>query len=213
MEPTLKRGSFSLLAAGLIGYPVAILAYWVLNPAYGLIASAAIIGAHVGHETRTTIANAFALLSCLLAIPATIAAMMTLGDRSPRLAVIGGAMSILGWVAVFGTLILDPVAVQIVAHGPPSEEFVDLFTRLSNSPTIIALNVIAAFHLIGGILLGVAFWRTRLVPRWAALILIIGGPIHFASNIAGILVIDSLTWIALVAANVTILRQLRTSVS
>jgi hypothetical protein len=86
-----------------------------------------------------------------------------------------------------------------------------LFSRLTTSPTIIAVNVLASLHLIGGILLGVAFWRTRLVPRWAAVILIIGGPIHFAANIAGILAIDSLTWIALVAANVTVVQRLRSS--
>jgi len=209
---TLRRNSVPLLAAGLIGYPIGILAYWLLSPAFGLLDSAAIVNAHTGHQTLATIANAFALTGCLLAIPATLAAMLVIGDRSPKLAVIGGAMSILGWFSVFGTLILDPVAVQMVANGPPPKEFVDLFTRLSNNPTIVALNILAAFHLIGGIVLGVAFWRTRVVPRWAAVILIIGGPIHFASNIAGILAVDSLTWIALVAANVPILRALRSTV-
>ena len=205
---TLRQKSISLLAVGLVGYPIGILAYWVLEPAYGLLDSAAIVNSFTGHQTVATIANAFAMIGCLLAIPATLAAMLVIGDLSPRLAVVGGAMSILGWVAVFGTLVLDPVAVQIVAHGAPTSEFVDLFKRLSTSPTIIALNATAAFHLIGGIVLGVAFWRTKLVPRWAAMILIIGGPIHFASNIAGILVVDSATWIALLPANVMILRQL-----
>jgi len=201
-----------LLAAGLIGYPIGILAYWVLNPAYGLLDSAAILRANIGHETIATIATACAFAGCILAIPATLAAMRVIGDQSPKLAVIGGAMSIVGWVAVFGTLTLDPVAAQTVAHGQPSNELVDLFSRIATSPLVIALNSLAALHLIGGIVLGVAFWRTRLVPRWAAVILIIGGPIHFASNIAGILAVDSLTWIALVAANIPILRALRSSV-
>ena len=203
---TLRQKSISLLAVGLIGYPLGILAYWLLEPAYGLLNSAAIVNAYTGHQTVATVATALALIGCMLAVPATLAAMLVIGDQSPRLAVVGGTTSIVGWLAVLGTLILDPVAVQIVAHGPPTKELVDLFTRISNSPTIIALNAIAAFHLIGGIVLGVAFWRTRLVPRWAAVILTIGGPIHFASNIGGILVVDSATWIALLAANVTILR-------
>ena len=208
---TFRRRSLPLLAAGLIGYPVCILAYWWLNPAYGLIDSAAILRADVGHETIATIATVFALAGCLLSIPATLAAMLAIGDESPKLAIVGGAMSIVGWVAVFGTVVLDPVAVQFVAHGSPANELTDLFSRIANSPTIIGLNALAGLHLVGGILLGVAFWRTRLVPRWAAVILIIGGPIHFASNLGGILAIDSATWIALVAANVTILRALRSS--
>jgi len=206
---TFRRRSFPLLAAGLIGYPICILAYWCLNPAYGLLDSAAILRANVGHERIATIATPFALAGCLLSIPATLAAMLAIGDESPKLAIIGGAMSVVGWVAVFGTLVLDPVAVQIVAHGSPSQELTDAFSRIATSPTIIGLNSLAALHLIGGILLGVAFWRTRLVPRWAAAIFIVGGPIHFASNIAGILAVDSVTWIALVAANLTILRPLR----
>jgi len=215
MERTLKRESMFLLAAGLIGYPVCILAYWCLEPAYGLLASAAIVGANVGHGTRKTIANAVALAGCLLAIPATLAAMMTIGNRSPRLAVIGGAMSIVGWVAVFGTLILDPVAVQIVAQGPPAKELVDLFTRLANSPTIISLNILAALHLIGGILLGVAFWRDA--PGSA-----VGGgdthhrrpdPLRVEYRRNSRCRLDSVTWIALVAANVAILRELRSSLT
>ena len=183
----------------------------MLNPAYGLLDSAAILSANVGRQTIATTATAFALAGCILAIPASLAAMMVIDDRSPKLALMGGAMSIVGWIAVFGTVVLDPVAVQIVAHGPPAKELADMFSRLTTSPLIIALNSLAALHLIGGILLGVAFWRTRLVPRWAAVILIIGGPIHFASNISGILFVDSLTWVALLAANVTILRPLRST--
>jgi hypothetical protein len=107
---TLGRRSLPLLAVGLIGYPVCILAYWCLNPAYGLLDSASILRAGVGHGTIATIANAFALAACLLSIPATLAAMLAIGDESPKLAIIGGAMSIVGWVAVFGALMLDPVA-------------------------------------------------------------------------------------------------------
>ena len=205
----LRRITFPLLSAGLLGHPACILVYWVLYPAYGLINSGAILDALEGQTAITTIANAFALASCLLAIPATLAAVVAIGDRSPKLGVIGGAMSITGWVAVFGILVLDPVAIQMVALGPPAQVIVDLFGRVSTSPTVIALNALAAFHLIGGVVLGIAFWRTRLIPRWAAMILVIGGPIHFGSNIAGMLMVDSLTWIALIAANVHIIRLLR----
>jgi hypothetical protein len=204
-----KRFALPVLAAGLFGYPICILAYWWLTPAYGLLDAPAILKATVGHSAPLIIGNALAFAACVFAIAATLAYVAAIGDRSPRLAVIGGAMSMVGWVAVFGTLVLDVVAVQMVAPGAPSKDVTDLFSRIAGSPTIIALNSLAAFHLVGGILLGVAFWRTRMVPRWAAVILIIGGPIHFASNIAGILSIDSATWIALVAANVPVFRRLR----
>ena len=70
---------------------------------------------------------------------------------------------------------------------------------MSSGP-VIALNVIATLHVIGGTMLGIALWRTRVVPLWAGVAATIAQPIHFASNIAGILWIDALTWIALAAA-------------
>jgi len=206
----MRRLSLPLFAAGLLGYPVCILAYWWLTPAYGELNAARVLASVVGHSTSLAIGNAFAFVGCLLSIPAALAYMAAIGDRSPKLALIGGAMSIVGWVAVLGTLVLDPVAIQFVAHGAPSPDLVDLFVRISNSPTIIAFEALAALHLVGGILIGIGFWRARLVPRWAALILIAGGPIHFVSNIAGILIVDSLTWIALVAANVPVISLLGT---
>jgi hypothetical protein len=65
---------------------------------------------------------------------------------------------------------------------------------------VIALNVIATLHVIGGPMLGIALWRTRVVPLWAGVAATLAQPIHFVSNIAGILWIDEMTWIALAAA-------------
>lgn len=206
---SLRRATFPLLVAGLIGHPVFILGYWLIDPAYGSLDPAAIVNSFVGKATVGTLANAFALISCLLAVPATLGAVLVVGDRSPKLAVVGGALSIGGWIAVFGLLILDPVSIQFTLNGPPSKDLVDLFARISTGPTVIALNVLAALHLVGGLLLGIACWRTKVIPLWAAIILTFGGLIHFASNVAGILVVDSLTWIALLIANTTIIQSLR----
>src|SRR5690349_4401440 len=102
----MRRLSLPLFIAGLLGYPACILAYWWLTPAYGELNAAKSLGAVVGHSASLVIGNAFALAGCLLSIPASLAYMAAIGDRSPKLALIGGAMSIVGWVAVFGTLVL-----------------------------------------------------------------------------------------------------------
>ena len=49
-------------------------------------------------------------------------------------------------------------------------------------------------------MLGIALWRTRVVPLWAGVAATLAQPIHFVSNIAGILWIDAMTWIALAAS-------------
>jgi len=203
------KATYPILLTGLIAHPICMLVYWLLLPSYGQLEAQAILKTIAGHTDILSLANAFGLASCILAVPAALAMMITSGDRSPKMVLISGSMVITGWTAFFGVLVLDIVARQIVMAGPPSAEMTELFGYIINDSTIIVLNIIISLHLIGGILLGSVFWSGRLIPRWAALILIIYGPIHVASNISGILIIDSLTWIALLAANTTIIRPLR----
>ena len=119
---TFRRRSLPLLAAGLIGYPVCILAYCVSTRRMGSSIRRRSCVRTSDTQTIATIATVFAFAGCLLSIPATLAAMLAIGDESPKLAIIGGAMSIVGWVAVFGTVVLDPVAGQVVAHGSATSE-------------------------------------------------------------------------------------------
>ena len=154
------------------------------------------------------ITKAFGLAACLLAVPATLAVVTLTADNAPRLAFSGGVMHAVGWIAVFALLLMDVVAVQIALPGPPSAALGDLFVRIMNSSTVIALNILATFHLVGGIVLGIAIWKTPGFPRWAALIWIVGGPVHFLSNINGMLLVDELTWIALIAANIPVIQLL-----
>jgi hypothetical protein len=195
-------------AASLVLYPLLIFCYWWFYPAYGLLDAGAVARAINGHAGVTLVANGFALAGTLLSIPASLALMRVLGDRSPRLALLGGAMSILGWTTLIGALIPDVIAAKLGAHGDLTPASVTLFEQIVNSPTMIALNILVTFHIIGGVLLGVAMFRTRLVPRWAGIAAAITPPIHLASNIAGQLWIDELTWIAVAAAYACVARLL-----
>ena len=94
----------------------------------------------------------------------------------------------------------DVVAVQMVRGGTPTPALFDLYRNIVNSPTMIALESIVLLHVVGGMLLGIALWRTKIVPRWAGVAATITPPIHLVSNIAGVLWLDALTWIALSAA-------------
>src|SRR5438034_536893 len=84
--------------------------------------------------------------------------------RSPRDASSDRRQSYRGRVdRVIGVLMSDLVAVQIVQHGGVTDASLDLFTHVVNSPTMIALNVIVGLHILGGVLTGLALFRTRLV--------------------------------------------------
>jgi hypothetical protein len=184
----------------LVLFPLAILAYWLLYPAYGLLDSAAALRAIDGHAARTATADVFVFTGAFLAAPATLALMGVLNARSPKLATIGGALHLLGWIAIIGVVMGDVIAVQIVRGGTPAPDVVQLYSRIMSSAPVIALNIIATLHVIGGVMLGIALWRTRVVPLWAGVAATFAQPIHFISNIAGILWIDAITWIALAAS-------------
>jgi len=198
---TIVRVRQLVSAVSLVLFPLLILVYWLLYPAYGVLDSAALLRAIDGHAARTAIADIFVFAGAFLAAPATLALMRVLDARSPRLAAIGGAMHLIGWIAIIGVVTGgDVVVVEMVTGGTPSPEIVQLYRRLVISAPLIALNIIATLHVIGGTMLGVALWRTRIVPLWAAVAATLAQPIHLVANIAGILWIDAMTWIALAAA-------------
>ena len=202
----MTRVSQILLAVSMVLFPLLILTYWLLYPAYGLLDSAATLRAIDGHAARTATADVFVFAGAFLAAPATLAIMGVLKPRSPKLAMIGGALHLFGWIAIIGVVMGDVIAVQMVGGGTPSPDVVQLYRQLMSSAPVIALNIIATLHVIGGILLGVALWRTRVVPLWAGVAATFAQPVHFISNIAGIFWIDALTWIALAAAFASVAR-------
>ncbi|MFI6722378.1 hypothetical protein ACIBGM_44415 [Kribbella sp. NPDC050470] len=67
------------------------------------------------------------------------------------------------WAA--GTAGLDPAAITRAAE-------------VTHGSMDLAGFVFVAGHVIGTILLGIAMWRSRLVPRWAAVATAISQPIH-----------------------------------
>ena len=49
-------------------------------------------------------------------------------------------------------------------------------------------------HLIGTIILGIALWRSRTVPSWAAVLLAVSQPIHLASVLLDNRPLDLIGW-------------------
>ena len=80
-----------LSAASLVLFPLLILAYWLFYPAYGKLDPADVLRAIDGHASMTTFSDVFAFAGTFLSVPATLALMRVLADRSPRLALIGGS--------------------------------------------------------------------------------------------------------------------------
>ena len=190
------------LAAGLVGSPLSLLAYFVIYPAYGKVHGDDVAHAISSAQTQTQIADLFAYAAVFLAVPATLAFMLVLRPRSPKLAAVGGSLSILGWVALAGALTLDLVAVEI--GDQPT-----LFQRVYENPGVVVLNSLAGLHILGGVLIGVGLVRTRVLARPLALAMTAAPVVHLASNLAGLLSLDALTWLVTALGGAVIAGRLK----
>lgn len=186
-------------ATSMVASPLFILAYWLTYPAYGELAGAGVIRTVSRDPSMTALSDAFALLGTLLAVPASLALIRVLRKATPNLALLGGSLNLLGWVAVSILLMTDVVATEIAQLGS-TDETVRLFENLLRNPLVIALNVAASLHIVGAVLIGAALLRAKLIPRLLALGALVAGPIHLAANLAGQLWLDSITWVVLAVA-------------
>lgn len=202
-----QRLAANVSAVSLVVFPLCMLAYWLLYPAYGLLEPTAILRAIASDPSATEVANGFALIGSLLAVPATLGIMGVLRDRAPWSAVIGGGMTLAGWVALIGVLVLDIVAVGIARGGADPEAKNAVFNTIALHPHLLVLNGLVALHIVGGVVLGIALLRTAPIPRWAGVLAAVLQPIHLGSNLAGILWLDSGTWILLAIAYLTVARR------
>ena len=195
MERLRRIGS----AGSLVAAPLLVLGYFLTYPAYGELSGAKILEAVNRDPSMTALSDGFALLGALLGVPMSLALMAVLREPTPRLALSGGVLSAVGWIAVFSLLMTDVLAVEIANQGT-TDESVALFKDLLSSPFVISLNVVASLHIVGGLLIGIGLLRSRLVPRWLAIGATLASPVHLAANLAGLLWLDSLTWLVVAAA-------------
>jgi hypothetical protein len=186
-------------ASSLVASPLLVLAYWLTYPAYGVFGGEEIIREVDRAPVQTSVSDVFITLGAFLAVPMSLALMRALRGPAPRLALVGGCLSVIGWIGVAVLVMTDVVAVEIANQGP-SKELVGMFEDLLTNPLVIALNVAASLHLIGGVLIGVALVRSRMIPRWLAIGATLAPPVHLASNLAGQLWLDSITWLVVAAA-------------
>ena len=188
----MDRLSRIVSAVALVASPLLLLAYFATFPAYGEIHGDEIARAVAADPSMARIADVFAFAAAFLAVPATLAYMRLLRTGSPRLATLGGGAAIVGWIALVGVLMTDVVATEIGGHGA-------LFVDVYSSPIVVGLSAVAALHIGGTVLIGVALIRTRLVGLPLGIAFTVATPTHLAANLAGQLWLDAVTWLVTAA--------------
>jgi uncharacterized protein DUF4386 len=168
----------------LIAAPVLILLGGIVQPdadSSNKVTELSKIAAHKG--AYLTGALLFFLGGVLL-IGGAIGLIHMFRGRRVTLGQVAGALLALGGTAMVGFYAFTSVEYEAATQaGLDRAQMALLVDKAQNAASGAPILVLFALGVvIGFIVLGVAAWRTRVVPRWMAALTVIAGPVVFASN-------------------------------
>lgn len=154
-------------------------------------------------------------VATLTLVPAAYWVAALTRQRAPRLTTAALLLLVPGYLALPWLLSLDVIAWSAAV----ADVSAPAATALAESahPTLeTGAAIFVAGHLAGTVLLGLALWASRAIPRWAATLVIASQPLHFvAAVVLSSHTLDLAAWgmqaIGFAAAAVTIARDARTS--
>ncbi len=122
------------------------------------------------------------LVAIALLIPATLGLMRVAQQGSPKLALIGGGLTLLGWVAFMGMQALGAV-ILVMAGSHDRAAMTNLYDQIGNSNVINVIQMgFILGHVAGIAVLGVAVARSGVTPIWIGIALAVSGPLHFVAH-------------------------------
>ena len=166
---------------------------------------AAQIAVIVAHPSRYYLATVLILASSMLLVPALIGLMAMAQTRSPKLAHIGGSLSLLGALVAVGDSTTQLVVWQMGAHGADTAQMAALLHRFDNTAgSSLVFTIGGLATLIGVAILAIALYRSRSAPAWACAGIVAGTVLNIAGFsagstgiliLSGIVLVGSLGWI------------------
>ena len=129
------------------------------------------VAAVAGHADRMQV-SLWLDLPVLLMIPAVLVLGMLAGARTSRLAALGTTIAFVGTLTA-GFLLGNDVLIYLASKATNPTAATDLLAAYESfAVVVLATTVTVLGTSIGLILLGVALLRSRIIPRWAAVVLI-----------------------------------------
>ena len=192
---SLDRRVYALMgAAGVVA--IAVLRLVVpYSDTDSVTAAIAKVAVHTGREQLVVILGA---IGVALLIPGYQALARLTQDAAPRLTRIALTLSYVGYLALGIDLLGDQLLLS-TSSLTDQPGAVELAKHVLSSPFVTVIVVIFVVgHILGTVLLGGAFLRTRSIPTWAAVLVIVSQPLHFvAAIILGNHVMDFCCWLLL----------------
>jgi hypothetical protein len=154
-------------------------------------------------------------VALLTLVPGVIALGMLARRRAPRLGTTGLALAVAGFMSLFWSTVAgsDNVALGAARIGMSPALTGRLLDSMGEIPAIgLASTLFVLGHIVGLALLGVALWRGRVLPAWAALTIAVSQPLHLVfAVITPVHALDGLAWgltaVGFVAAAVVLVRE------
>lgn len=139
--------------------------------------TAAIVAKSAAHPGATSAVLWLGLVAAFTLVPGVIAAGRLARPGAPRLTAVAMLLAVPGYLALNVMLAGDVLLEAGVRAGLDQATLTGLVA--APHPVLgIATAVFVVGHVFGTILLGVALWRSRAVPRWAAALLAGSQPLH-----------------------------------
>jgi hypothetical protein len=139
-----------------------------------------------------------AIVAMLTLIPGIIAVGLMARRGAPRLGTAGLVLAFAGFMSLFWSTVAgsDNVALAAARIGVSPVLTGRLLDSMGAVPAIgLGSDLFVAGHILGLILIGIALWRGRVLPSWAALIIAASQVLHFIfAVIVPVHALDGLAW-------------------
>lgn len=136
----------------------------------------------IAEPGRASLVLWLGLVAVLTLVPAAYAVARMTRSLAPKLTAVAMVLLVPGYLALGWLAAGD----QLLWLGPEAGLAASEVTRLydaAHPTTEIAEVVFVLGHVVGTILLGIALWRSQVVPRWAAVAVIVSQPIHIVAAV------------------------------
>lgn len=155
-------------------------AFYLLSPVGGDEGFTESVTAFRAHPELLTLLTALDAVFVVGLVPATFAVALAARRGAPRLTAAGATVALLGFLCGIALLggILTP-AVVTAQHGLDVAAVARFDEALASEPLLDVAGLLFITGVVVGLgLLGGALWRSRAVPGWVGIALLLGGATH-----------------------------------
>lgn len=156
--------------------------------------AATVVAKVATHPNPESLVLWLGLVATLTLIPAVLWVARLTSEKAPGLTVAALLLLVPGYVSLAWVVARDALLWAGVHRGVDAAVLTRLYSAV-HPASGVAEGLFVVGHVGGTVLLGMAMWRSRAVPRWAAALTLVSQPLHlFAAVIVVSHPLDLVAW-------------------